>query len=304
LQSGVQGGLAATSFTLADRTPAKDNQRYRVSDSLRKERLATIQPYFGNVEFIDSFVYKVEAALAAPKIDITGKNSITIANLCRDESNRQFQDRIEDSFGESFSAHALGGLVNVGRVGMQAGMSHSPIVDGIERYIFVAMPHIAIEQDGSVGKIARPGRLQSKACGAIYGVLKDLLAKATDGTLTDAQMAEWDKMDPVEPEYSVLRSKLAKRLLKKNVQIDQLDLVTLTKEAQGLIEEELRALIRDTVDTQKADYAVITGVQIHSSMASTDNGPTLEFVSPGALYTVIGGRERKLELPGGEFTKP
>lgn len=44
--------------------------------------------------------------------------------------------------------------------------------DSKERYVFFSFPHIAIDADGTVGNISRPGRPgASAACGAIKGAL-------------------------------------------------------------------------------------------------------------------------------------
>jgi hypothetical protein len=38
-------------------------------------------------------------------------------------------------------------------------MAHSPICEeGIERYLFIGMPHIAIDNQGKIGHLTRMGR--------------------------------------------------------------------------------------------------------------------------------------------------
>ena len=61
-----------------------------------------------------------------------------------------------------------------GGAGMGAGLSHAPIDSSSsrERYVFFSFPHIAIDDEGNLGKIHRPGRAgESAACGALLTAL-------------------------------------------------------------------------------------------------------------------------------------
>uniref|UniRef100_A0A7R9YSE2 Uncharacterized protein n=1 Tax=Chlamydomonas euryale TaxID=1486919 RepID=A0A7R9YSE2_9CHLO len=62
--------------------------------------------------------------------------------------------------------------------------------------------------------------------------------------------------------------------------------------------QDLERLIGLMVDPQAADYAVITGVQIHNWAASMRPGgpPNLELVEPHMLYAVVNGERRELRL--------
>ena len=51
------------------------------------------------------------------------------------------------------------------------------------------------------------------------------------------------------------------------------------------------------MDTEKADYAVVTGVQIHNySTDYHDESPNLEFVAPCSVYVVVRGQRTYLDL--------
>ena len=51
------------------------------------------------------------------------------------------------------------------------------------------------------------------------------------------------------------------------------------------------------MDTSKADYAVVTGIQIHNWADNFgDEEPSFEFVHPSSIYTVIQGRKSVLDL--------
>lgn len=66
--------------------------------------------------------------------------------------------------------------------------------------------------------------------------------------------------------------------------------------AQRTITSDLEKLIENGVDPKKADYAVITGVQIHSWPNPETGAPALEFVAPASGYVVVNGVRRELEL--------
>ena len=63
----------------------------------------------------------------------------------------------------------LAGFTAAGLTGLGAGMSHSPTdPNGRERYVFFAMPHIAVDSSGRAGDCIRAGRAGcSHACGAL-----------------------------------------------------------------------------------------------------------------------------------------
>lgn len=71
--------------------------------------------------------------------------------------------------------------------------------------------------------------------------------------------------EPLDCEYSILKQRLARRLKAEGQSEDSvkaLDLVGLTKVAERTISADLELLISKAVDVNKADYAVVTGVQV------------------------------------------
>ena len=59
----------------------------------------------------------------------------------------------------------------------------------------------------------------------------------------------------------------------------------------GYIRKDLEKLIASTVDVNTADYAVITGVQIHNWGSEFDDAdPNMEFVCPVSTYAVVNGQ--------------
>ena len=70
-----------------------------------------------------------------------------------------------------------------------------------------------------------------------------------------------------------------------------------TKVAERTISDDLEFLISKTVNTDKADYAVITGVQIHNwAYEFEDDSPNMEFVYPTSAYVVVNGTKTHIDL--------
>ncbi len=61
--------------------------------------------------------------------------SINLVSTCRDEICRPFTETLDSMWGEHFNIASLGGFVFCGKTGFGAGMAHSPVSDGKERYM-------------------------------------------------------------------------------------------------------------------------------------------------------------------------
>jgi len=76
--------------------------------------------------------------------------------------------------------------------------------------------------------------------------------------------------------------------------------VSVTNATVEVINEKLEAIIAKAVDTSKADYAVVTGIQIHSGVNGYGNAFSYEKVAeyfvPSAGYAVINGEKKALRL--------
>eukprot|EP01025_Chloroclados_australasicus_P052758 TRINITY_DN6160_c0_g2_i1.p2 TRINITY_DN6160_c0_g2~~TRINITY_DN6160_c0_g2_i1.p2 ORF type:complete len:319 (+),score=63.53 TRINITY_DN6160_c0_g2_i1:142-1098(+) len=222
-----------------------------------------------------------------------GDNSIAVTNLCRDESTNIFKSKIEQVFGANFNINGLGAVLTCGVTGMGAGLSHAPIDDnGREKYVFFSLPHVAVDEKGEVGAMFRPGRNgQSAACGALITALGAFKSDGVQSYLSDPGNHDID-----EPEFSILKQRLARRMAGEGVDIGNLDVAGITKLAERVITSDLEFLISRAVDTEKADYAVVTGVQIHSWPNPETGAPNIEFVMPSTMYTVVNGVKSTIEL--------
>ena len=202
------------------------------------------------------------------------QNAIACVSVCRDELTASLVGTIQNTWGEAFNFSSLAGMLFLGKTGFKAAHSHAPVFDQKERYIYYAMPHIAISAEGVVGVCNRPGLpAPSNACGALIGFQNDLAAGRIDTNL---------QMDDLE--QSLIKRKLADRFESRQ----ESDLVSITRAAYQVIFEDLEHMIELTVDVQKSDYAVITGILIH--------GPQNNYIFPGAAYSVIDGVRQNIDF--------
>ena len=62
--------------------------------------------------------------------------------------------------------------------------------------------------------------------------------------------------------------------------------------------QDLEYLISKAVNPKQADYAVVTGVQVHNWASDLEDEriPSMEFVAPARAYVVINGEKIDLDL--------
>mmetsp|Transcript_630 Transcript_630/g.1733 ORF Transcript_630/g.1733 Transcript_630/m.1733 type:complete len:256 (-) Transcript_630:78-845(-) len=176
---------------------------------------------------------------------------------------------------------------------MGAGLSHSPVQGKRKRYIFFSAPHVAIDSKGDAGPLARPGQqVTNCACGAMIGALGQFNANGLDTYLTPDS-----EHDIADPEFSIFKQRLAQRIKQEGQRLANIDLVELTRIAERRISSDLDALIKQAVDVSDADYAIVTGVQIHSWGQEFDNDePNLELIAPTKVGVMVQGTYKALRL--------
>lgn len=141
-----------------------------------------------------------------------------------------------------------------------------------------------IDEAGHVGKMRRLGRAPpSGACGALLYLSREFASKSEAA----AECPE----DDVELFY-----------LRKAVEAKQPEgeVVAVTNATVEVINDKLESIIAKAVDTSKADYAVITGIQIHSGI-NDYSGPfsyerVAEYFVPSSGYAVVNGEKKALRL--------
>jgi hypothetical protein len=67
-----------------------------------------------------------------------------------------------------------------------------------------------------------------------------------------------------------------------------------------VITEDLEKVVSQVVNPETADYAVITGIQIHSGDQIAGQPfrveRTIDYVAPGTMYAVIQGKKYDLQV--------
>jgi hypothetical protein len=137
-------------------------------------------------------------------------------------------------FGSSFNTNGLGGVLTCGVTGMGAGLSHSPVsTEGRERYVFFAFPHCAVDETGKLGAISRPNRPgESCACGAMAASLAQLKADGVEHHCREAGVH-----DPLDPEFSILKQRLARRIRSEKLEPANMNLADITNVAERVISD-------------------------------------------------------------------
>ena len=227
-----------------------------------------LDQHFPNSITLEEFM--IDGFKKINEYDFTKENSIACVSVCRDEITRPLFDLTEKLWGEAFNFSSLGGLMTLGKTGFAAARSHAP-EGGLERYVFIAMPHIAISGKGEIGICYREGREDpSHACGALEGIVNEIKSNSLDLHFS---------MDDIE--QTLLKQKVFGKLNYGEVP----DLVKVTHIAKEIVLEELENLIA-VVDTEKCDYAVLSGVQIHGPENST-------YIHPYESYAVVSSKNNE-----------
>ena len=201
-------------------------------------------------------------------------NTFACVSTCRDEIAMPLLDETDRVWGEVFNFSSLGGPLTLGKTGFAAATSHAPVIDGLERYVFIAMPHIAISEDGEIGKVMREGRDKpSLACGALMAVVSEL----------ESGKVQF-QMDLDDIEQSILKSKIFEKIEYG----EKPDLMKVTKVTHEIMIDDFQRLI-EVSDKEPFDYALLTGILVH--------GPNdKNYVWPGEFYAVHAKDKEKIKL--------
>ncbi|MDO9289205.1 MAG: hypothetical protein Q7T83_10480 [Thermodesulfovibrionales bacterium] len=231
-----------------------------------------LKKYFDRVYTEVDFVKKTYASLK--DLGFNDDNTIAATCICRDEISQTLRSIIKHMWGEAFNLSSLAGMFFAGKTGLSAAMHHAPVEDGKERYVFYALPHVAIAADGKLGVCRREGREgTSTACGALAAFQKEMAG----GKLNLL-------MDNEDVEQSLIRMRLLREIPYGKVP----DLLELTKITQVAIQTDLENTLKNVVDTNKSDYAIITGIQIH--------GPDANYIWPAECYGVVNNKKHGLKV--------
>jgi len=208
-------------------------------------------------------------------LGFTADNTIACVGVCRDEVCRSLVVRALECWGEAFNFSSLAGMLFLGRTGFNAAHHHAPTENGRERYVYIAMAHMGLGPNGEIGWCERAGRSdESHACGALWDFKDELEAGRVNADL-----------DPYDVEQSLLKARILKRLRWG----EKPNFVRLTRIAYDVIREDLERMVRLTVDQKRADFGVLTGIQVHAPGRR-------QYIWPGEMYAVVRGEKQTLSL--------
>lgn len=200
-------------------------------------------------------------------------NTIASVCICRDEISQSIKSLIKNTWGDVFNFSSLAGMFTAGKTGLLAFMHHAPKIDGKERYVYYIASHIAIDENGRIGFCKRKGINESTACGALNFFLQELKER---------------KLRILIDEEDIEESLVKRRLLREIPYGHIPDLVELTKISRKVIQVDLEQTLKKIVDISKSDYALFTGIQIHT--------PYGNYIWPSECYSVISGRRENFIL--------
>jgi len=264
---------------------------------------AILKKFFDRVYTEIEFVKRTYNALK--KLGFTDENTIASVCICRDEISQSMRSIIKHIWGEAFNLSSLAGMFFAGKTGLLAAMHHAPNVGGKERYVFYAMPHIAIDAEGRLGVCRRAGREgESTACGALNTFQKEISLKVQRFKGSKVQNIEPLNLETVKPlneiEEDDIEMSLIRMRLLQEIPSDRLpDLLELTKITQKAIQKDLEHALKAIIPPHpplekggkggfESDYAVFTGIQIH--------GPDSNYIWPASCYAVVNNTKYGLTV--------
>ena len=220
----------------------------------------------------DQFVSRTTAHLHP--LGFSSENTLACICLCRDRLTRPLEAKLQDVWSYAFSFSGLGGVIPVGKTGFVAAHSNAPDMYDKERFVFISMAHIGMDENGTPGNCRRTGQTGiSKACGALIIYQGQLLAGDVDY-----------RVHADDTEMGLMKRRLHKQMPRETVT----DIMALTRMAHDVSVQDIEKLIKDELDPSRTDWAFFSGIQIHT--------PGGNFVQPIHAYTVIQEEKKNIDL--------
>jgi len=158
--------------------------------------------------------------------------------------------------------------------------------------VFFSFPHIAVDSEGKVGAISRPNRPgASAACGALIKTMLDLKEEGVD-----ANCSTPGSHDPLEPEFSILKSRIARRIKYEKGEVKDMSLVDITKVAERVITTVSVWPAVLTAGHQLLDVLVNSSKVYFGEDLEDVRIPSMEFVAPARAYVVVNGEKIDIDL--------
>lgn len=203
--------------------------------------------------------------------EMTGENTIYGQSICPDEINNEVGDLatlLQDHWGEGFPMGGISGVPFVGRTGFKAFSHHVP--DSGSIFILFG-PHIAIANDGEIGKYARLGQNESSsACGAVLAAYNSC-SDETDPM--DLQQHFERQTSWLDMQQDFLRHKIGERL--EEIRSAEQPLGKLASVAYDLVREKVEGIINN--DFGPGHLVLLGGIQINMPSPCEDHFQPLMF---------------------------
>ena len=185
-------------------------------------------------------------------------NALPAIGVCRDELCFSFCDSLEHVWGSAFQLGSLAGMAFLGRTGLSAAAHHAPLGHSSRRYLAVALTHLGIGDDGTLGVIRRPGQgIDSPACGALIALRNEIAAGEPE-----------PEISPDDLEQGLLRTRLRHlRPLGK-----ELDIMTTTLAARDAIRDDVLGIGTSLDLEDPAKVILATGVLLHTTVGDWVGG--------------------------------
>ncbi|WP_231636776.1 hypothetical protein [Planktothricoides sp. SR001] len=236
------------------------------------EFFAVIEKHFPGTLLLEEYMKKTFDVLQ--NYGFESENTMGMVALCRDEITEPLFNEVVKYWGKTFNCCSLGGFLTIGRTGINAAAAHTPIYDGMRRFTFYGMPHIAISRYGEIGKVYRHGiDKPSHACGSLELIVNELNRGHFNMIL-----------DLEDLEESLIRQKLLSHIKYGS----KPDLIKMTKLACNIISIDINNLLLKQLSPNIFNYAVMTGIMIHGLLDSN-------WVYPRDFYVVGENFPHQLE---------
>ena len=218
--------------------------------------------------------YMIQTVQALQPFGFDGSNSMGMVAACRDELADPLFHEVVRFWGKTFNCCSLGGFLTMGKTGLAAATAHTPFYGGIHRFVFFAMPHIAISRYGDLGLVYRQGNQEpSHACGALEKIIDQLHSGCVNV-----------QIDLQDLEHSILRQRILSSMTYGYVP----NLVEITYIACQLITHDVWHLLK-SLSSQVFHYGVMNGIQIHGPNDS-------QWIYPYACYVVQSTLSHEVEV--------
>lgn len=201
---------------------------------------------YGESVAVDDFLMWSEWSLM--RVGLRPSKCLAIVDVCRDELMADVDAAVSRVWGRPFEVGALAALVLAGRTGLQAALGHVPGEDGRHRFVVFCLPHIGIDEHGTVGRVQRRGMYRaSAACGALAAFRTQWVAGQREFAL-----------DVDDVEQSLLGRRLATLISDPEPSLAQL-----TELARQAAVADVRRFVDLARGPEPVDVAVLSGIVIH-----------------------------------------